>query len=748
MRLQEITATPHPSGNRIDLSWVNPDPDQYPGVRVVRREGTHPTAPDDGVVVTEGVELTSAVDENLQSETVYYYGLFPYTAKQSNNEQSDYQFDRHNRTAAMATAPYDMAGRMMDLLPGIYHRYDTILPDPETPRLSEADQPRGQLRRFLDLPGGQLDQLYSLARAMLNLYDIDQVDGRLLPLLAEWIGWQTNYRLDIDAQRNELRSAPSVYQRIGIIPTTEATVKRILGWESRVKEFVHNVFLSNHPEQLNIWLRTRPSSGQWSTPTGPLSLDFAYEGRPTAVLDAGGTLWLFYHTRRNERWDIWYKSLLTFTLDAALQADLARGVLSIALQQAFAEHGFSLSLETKIAAKSGDEWLLTDAENQESYTIRVDADQLTVYRWAPSQRLTNRMQIDKHPTAVMQGDILWVFWDSYDPTGRTWQINYRTYRGSEWSAIETFGDEDTARRTPAAAVDHSRSLWLFWLEKSGDEWGLKYARRTGDEWGFVDNDQAPRVESDLFVLFQPANATPDATPRLWVFWAHKVSTGEPNQTRWQIAYRVATNIDASDLTPDWGRIHMLQKESPHYDDREPAAFVNADGDLELFWSSNQDGSWSIWHSTLRDIEHNTWNDAEQITANPYSQRAPFPVSIGTSTWLLYRSNESVTYASAVYGATQTMDFRYAGATTVDTRNVAKIALRSQYEDCQAYTYDVGQDGVRTDLDWYARDTVGMYLNAETEDQQIIRRNRNLIEKVLQQFLPIQIRVVFIIEPAA
>jgi hypothetical protein len=45
MRLNRITATPHPAGNRIDLTWVNPDPDRYPGVRVVRREGTYPTSP-------------------------------------------------------------------------------------------------------------------------------------------------------------------------------------------------------------------------------------------------------------------------------------------------------------------------------------------------------------------------------------------------------------------------------------------------------------------------------------------------------------------------------------------------------------------------------------------------------------------------------------------------------------------------------------------------------------------------------
>ena len=33
----------------------------------------------------------------------------------------------------------------------------------------------------------------------------------------------------------------------------EATVKRIIGWESRTKEFAHNVFLSNRPERLNAF---------------------------------------------------------------------------------------------------------------------------------------------------------------------------------------------------------------------------------------------------------------------------------------------------------------------------------------------------------------------------------------------------------------------------------------------------------------------------------------------------------------
>jgi hypothetical protein len=108
--------------------------------------------------------------------------------------------------------------------------------------------------------------------------------------------------------------------------------------------------------------------------------------------------------------------------------------------------------------------------------------------------------------------------------------------------------------------------------------------------------------------------------------------------------------------------------------------------------------------------------------------------------LFYLSNESVSYASEVYRATETVDFRYAGSTTVDTRNVVRMALHERFDDFQTYVYDTGRD----DRDWYARDTVGIYLDPDTEDPQVITRNRNLINNVLRQFLPIQVRIVFII----
>lgn len=676
MRLKQITATPHPAGNQISLHWQNPDPVQYQGVRVVRREDTHPIAPDDGTVVASGEGLTSAEDRDLQGETVYYYTLFPYRAGSPPDS-----IDPHNRTSAMATAPYNIAGQMYDLLPAIYHRYDTE---------------SGQLRDFLDLPGEQFDQLYSFATALLNACNFDRVDGRLIPLLAEWIGWQTNYRIEIAKQRNEIRYAPYLYQTMGLIPTLEATVKRFIGWESRTKEFVHNVFRSNCPERLNLWLRERSSTGEWSQPTEPLSLNFAYEGRTSAVRDRDGTIWLFYHTLKQNRWEIWYKN---YTLDK---------------------------------------------------------------QWTPSQPLNNNKLIEKYPTAVLQGEMLWVFWSTYVVAESRWQIYYQTHIGVVWSAVQLLGDGSGDRRQPWAVTDTSNGLWLFWIELSSGQQQLKYNRHDGTNWQLADaatfplaNGQDPQVMNDVFVLIHPT----DAAQPLWVFWARQELagvTGDATQTRWQIAYRVKQGLDPT-ITTDWSEMRTLPWAVPGNDDREPSALVRQDGTIEVFWSSTRSGSWSISH-TLLNVATHTWNTAEPVTTGPYAHRAPLCLVDSDNALLIYRSSQSLSYTSQVYGATKTTDFRYSGCTSVDTRNLTKLTLRGEFDDLQTYTSVIASQGSSQKPDdkalanryaWYARrDTVGLYLTPTTEDPQLQKRDTDLLKNVLPQFSPIQVRVEFFPLPAA
>lgn len=811
MRLKDLIALPHYSGNRIDLKWVNPLPDEYPGIRVMRREGTYPVSPTDGILVDEGsaflfslelafineldmqtlspdlqqkfldneiilsnsakllVEvagnkwkiidreqiylvrknfgtlgifgkgLISTVDRNLKGETVYYYTLFPFKG-----DPREYIIDFHNRTSAMATASYNFAGQMMDLLPAIYHRYDVVLPRPLFPdEMPEEDKKRGQLRRFLDIPGSQLDQLFSCAKAMFNLYDIDHVDGDLLTLLGQWIGWDTDFTLEISGRRNELRNAPAWYKTAGLIPNAEATIKRVSGWESRTKEFVHNVFISNRPERLNLWERQRNESGLWSEPTMPLSLNFAYEGRPAIVNNEDGTVSLFYHTLKNGYWNIWYKNMHLFKIDLEYENDLDSGAVSVGLQQVFFKNGFSLTQNARVK-KNGNEWVVNDNENIETYTVRQGSSELDVYRWAPSQPLTNRPQVDKHPATALQGDKLWVFWDVYNEKEGKSHIHYRTRTDNMWSVIkpdELFANTGNERKSPAVLVDNANVLWLFWLEKEGAAWGLNYNRYDGTTWGSavsfpMDNGNDPDVRSAPFVFFHPD----DTKPPVWIFWAYRVQTAIPDQVHWQIAYRIKQSIDFSN-SADWSEIKILPKVNQNSDDLEPAVLLNTLGEVELFWSSNQAGSWSIWNSKLIDLITNDWENAVPVTGNPYSQRDPLPFFIEKKVSLIYRANESVIYSNEVYKATETVDFRFSGSTTADTLNTAKIALRRAFGDFQTYTYDTE----KSNDDWYARDTVGAYLIPGADDDESVVRKRNIIAGVLRKFLPVQVRSVFILQ---
>jgi hypothetical protein len=674
MRLQNITAVAHPAGNRIDLTWTNPDPVNFPGVRVVRREGSHPVTPTDGTSVIQATGITSASDTALKGETVYYYTLFPF-----NGAPPTFSPDPHNRADAMATAPYDFAGLMYRLLPAVYHRYDESRGPVTNAAVSPADRLKGELRRYLDLPGSQFDQLYSLARALLNVCDLNRVEGSLLPLLGQWIGWQTDFHLEIQAQRNEIRFAPYFYQTNGLIPTVEATVKRVTGWESQTKEYVHNVARTNVPERLNLWSLLRDTAGNLG-PAALASMNFVYEGRPTAVREADGSLSVFYHTYRRHGWDIWTKTF------------------------------------------SGGQW-------------------------QPSTPVVEQPGSDKHPTAAIQGGIAWLFWESCDTTqtgpNKKWRINFQTRTGGVWSKPQVFLDTNTERRCPATVADDAGGIWLFWLERTAaGGWSVKYDRNNGATWlaapiDFpLDGGGDPRVEYDLIAIVHPTSIN----QKLWLFWTRHDPAAAPGQSRWTIAYRIKQTLNTA--VTDWSPVRLLPKPNADVHDREPSVLLAAGGDIEIFWSSTRGGGWTLWNSVL-NIGALTFSAAKQITNTAFSHRAPLALDTGAGTLLAFRSNESIVYNSSVYGATQTLDARYGGTTTADTRNVAKIALRGKFADFQSYTYEAGSLGARTNNDRIARDTIGLFLTPDIADPAQIKATVSRLANVLDQFMPISERAVFI-----
>lgn len=739
MPLLNIQAVAHPDGNRVDLAWRFDPASSIDGVRIVRRSGRYPSHPDDGVVaVATG---TAFSDTGLKAEQIYYYGLFPYRG-----DPPVYEVDDDNRAATLVTAPNGYSEYMLGLLPAIYHRYD------------KDDR---FLARFLEIVGGQIDQFHSLAEFSRHLCDVRQTPGSLLPLLAEWIGWRIDYKRQLDGQRDELHNAPAIYKRVGLMPTLEATIKRISGWESRSKEYVHNVFASNRPPRLNLWSMRRDAGGNWAAEESLQSLDYCYEGRPALVADVQGVRRLFYHTERKGRWEIWSKTTPAIALDLSLSSELVGGTLSADLWAAIDAMGLPLSQTAVLNPIGGNTWEIIDGprryvleqllENLRVYDVNADG---MAFGESTPQIVTD--DINKYPTAASQDDTLWLFWSAYTASGQ-WRVHYRRRNDARWTVTDPQPEDkasnpfieggvyDSARprRRAFSVGDDGGGLWLFWQEYNG-VWQLRYNRHNGTEWGEPvtlppDGADDPQVQDDIMAVVSPG--LPD--PRIYLFWARQHPIASTGEQRWQVALRVKT--DQALNAANWSTVHALPKAVvDNHHDREPYALLNAAGELEVFWASNRDDSgWSVWRSILQDYETDVWDAAERITEPVYGQRAPLPVSLTDGLGLFYRSNRKRVYDSEIYRATEIHDDRYAGSLSVDVRHQQFIQLHGKFEDAQRYTYDTGIDGKRDDGNRIARDTVGAFLSTDTLSEDDVRNGIARLRGVVQEFMPMTDRAVFI-----
>lgn len=689
MELRNITARPHPEGNRIDLSWTYADPKEpdrtptHPVVRIRRSPRTHPIGPDDGVEVAvaaaaPAARTGSATDNGLRGETVYYYTLFTRVT-----DAPDFSAAPNNRVSAMASSPYGFADRLYALLPAIYRRYDAAPPVPDS--LEPGDLARGVFRRFLDLPGAQLDQLYSLCRAALNLHDLDRVDGQLLPLLAQWIGWRTDYGLPIGAQRQEIRFAPQIYQRIGTLAAIEATARRVTGLDTRTQEFVHNVARTNAPARLNLWSIERPDApGERGTPA-LVSVNFAYEGRIAHVREDDGADLFFYHTRRIHGWDIWSKKR------------------------------------------------------------RADGT------WTDSRPEVDRVGADKHPSAARAGGKLWLFWESSTPAEAPEQSRWRIavrIRDAAGKLSEPsgrpFGKQDSERRRPSTAADGDGGLWLFWQELSAGRWQTKYNRHDGSKWQLevpatLPEETGPELHGDLHLLVRPSGAT----QQLWLFGARQVPVRD-GQTRWTVCYLVKRGLDPA--VADWDAMRTLPKPRPDVHDREPSPLLGADNSVELFFSSTRpttpqpsDGGWSVFTVRLLDPGTNAWGEPEPLTSGPSSQRAPVGVHIQGGALLMYRSSEPIKNSDA--GGLRTLDTPSSGTLTFSGR---QKALYGTFGDIGTYTY-TGKGGGKNGDGRISRDAIGLFLTAPVPPPppEEMARVQSRLAAVLPEFLPINARTIVI-----
>ena len=64
-------------------------------------------------------------------------------------------------------------------------------------------------------------------------------------LLAAWLGWDLSHGKSIPIQRHEIKYASHLYRVTGTVPGSMLWIKRLTGWDARIKEFWRNVLSTN-----------------------------------------------------------------------------------------------------------------------------------------------------------------------------------------------------------------------------------------------------------------------------------------------------------------------------------------------------------------------------------------------------------------------------------------------------------------------------------------------------------------------
>lgn len=226
-------------------------------VEVLRRT-TGTTYDANGTPISQSIEILDVGGQpgELQPNAVYYYQVFSRDLPAGGNDAAPY------RSSAMVTDTYGLNRTLYESLPEIYRRHDVVTRPitAGTDSVPEEAPRSGQLRRLIDIFGIPLDSMRGTADGLRTLHDLDQVDARYLPLIAQWIGWELSADSEIPLRRNELKTAPRLYRLVGTLPGLRTLVSQYTGWFTQVAEFAQNLTLSNRPPQRNLFAVT-PSLG-------------------------------------------------------------------------------------------------------------------------------------------------------------------------------------------------------------------------------------------------------------------------------------------------------------------------------------------------------------------------------------------------------------------------------------------------------------------------------------------------------
>lgn len=519
----------------------------------------------------------SLTDTGLIPEEINYYRLFisdPATP-------IDFKSEINWRIKSVPSRRYGLDDKLYKLLPSLHQYYDESDP---------SQTGKGQLRNYISIFGNALDQVRSHATALSSRQDILHDHSDRLPLLSRWLGWELDTTQHEINQRNDILLAPEVYRSLGSVPNIRALVNHITGWDCKVKEFVHNVFLTNAPEKIflsELWERHftgDPANDnelvdekKWSTPKA-LTRTEKFDGHPVAGFVNNNVEWLFWHADRRGYREIWYQR--QDGVDAEPRPamhDLPEDANIRFKHNIIDENPTTVTIYSRVLLF----WNSNRNGNNDIW-YREYVDNLAS---APTQ-LTAHKAIDQQPTAAYHdgdSETLWLFWES-NRRGPTdiWMMKYNATTMMSYDEInkapipKQITTAEFHHHNPSVAIDGTGRLWLVWSDVRGDRCNLyvKTLDPNTDTWS----------EPHAITLGQQRDQSPATVwwnNQLWIVWhtnknKHWCIVAQP--WSWTLADdKPDSNIDPIILTHDVSG------------DKEPSVVINSNDELQIYWRSKHRG---------------------------------------------------------------------------------------------------------------------------------------------------------------
>lgn len=346
-----------------------------------------------------------------------------------------------------------------------------------------------------------------------------------------------------------------------------------------------------------------------------LSQNISQDTRQFTMADSRGAIWTFYRAVGPGTWDIRYNRY-----DPALRRWAGEVQLTNDSSWKFS------SME--LVEGSGSVWLFFSRANATGkYELTVRRYDQQTDAWGAETVLTPDVgAIDPAAVVDSTGDV-WVFWET---TGKIWYKRY-SRSASVWGANTQLSTGSVTDRTVRVVVDRHGDLWVFWARQAGsDLYSDIYCRRysrASSAWGAEE-----RLSFDARNDFLQVPVV-DQAGDVWVFWNSDRAGMSDND----VYYRRFSRTGNS-----WGSETQLTVASG--DSSVTSVLMGNDGDLWAFWNLRSASSTSsIWCS--RYTTEGGWGRPLQIATEPNNSYRPLGVLNPEGDiwviWYSYNNNGSI-----------------------------------------------------------------------------------------------------------